>query len=552
MSYYDYYYQYNFLKSVIDKYGLGRFTFVKKFNKHTSQGSVGVLEYVKDLSNGSTHEEAEARDFILTISKRDDKYIIYKIGLETPYLSTHEYIVATSLYVGTSKFLPTFVRPYGLISNVKTNPSKPNPFKEKNFVNDVMLFEHIQTCTSLANIIEKKLLPFKMVNSLLNQLMVSILVAQHKVDFVHNDLHFDNVLVSKCLKRTFMLYIFQTKGSDEVKFALIPSYGYFPTIIDYGFSYTKDLLDRNLYIGIHHNNKGYMTYCYDEFTDFKGILTRLYYSRYKFKDDKNLSFNAFKTKVNATLFKLPIDKQTGWDNVKEKSISKQLIYYIRPYIYGSSFIEENEAIFVDIICTLIILPLEEKAYKGVDSYIKTFLEEWYKIERWFFVKEEKIYILKNIVSFISKEMSADTKVDYVHAFKANLNDLIDNYGYKILLQDINFKNLYDSIVGMSICFEGIMFKLSQRCVKRKAKEWALMDGIHTSFDMYKIVEPYVTDTSEELMLNDYVIVFDCINEASYSFVMKDELIVQEYKDIEKYEDKIRFLLTLTNTLDDCS
>ncbi len=39
--------------------------------------------------------------------------------------------------------------------------------------------------------------------------MIAILIAQKKLSFIHNDLHFDNVLICKCLQRTFMLYVFE-------------------------------------------------------------------------------------------------------------------------------------------------------------------------------------------------------------------------------------------------------------------------------------------------------------------------------------------------------
>ncbi len=70
-----------------------------------------------------------------------------------------------------------------------------------------------------------------------NQLMIAILIAQKKLSFIHNDLHFDNVLICKCLQRTFMLYVFEY---NSICYALLPTYGYYPIIIDYGFSFSED------------------------------------------------------------------------------------------------------------------------------------------------------------------------------------------------------------------------------------------------------------------------------------------------------------------------
>ncbi len=89
--------------------------------------------------------------------------------------------------------------------------------------------------------------------------MIAILIAQKKLSFIHNDLHFDNVLICKCLQRTFMLYVFEY---NSICYALLPTYGYYPIIIDYGFSFSEDLIGGPLLTGIHHNNKGYMNHQY--------------------------------------------------------------------------------------------------------------------------------------------------------------------------------------------------------------------------------------------------------------------------------------------------
>ncbi len=53
-----------------------------------------------------------------------------------------------------------------------------------------------------------------------------------------------------------------------------------------------------------------MNHQYDEFTDFKTMLTRLSYSGYQFGLDKK---DAFQSLIfDKLISKLPIDKQTGW------------------------------------------------------------------------------------------------------------------------------------------------------------------------------------------------------------------------------------------------
>ncbi len=125
------------------------------------------------------------------------------------------------------------MKPYDLIKNVRADPRQKNPFvtlieeksgsekmrlttkksKPKTF-SDMALFEYINSNMTLAELIsinvkgkrqtrvtlneeiqKIKASDFKIINSLLNQLMIAILIAQKKLSFIHNDLHFDNVLI---------------------------------------------------------------------------------------------------------------------------------------------------------------------------------------------------------------------------------------------------------------------------------------------------------------------------------------------------------------------
>ncbi len=85
--------------------------------------------------------------------------------------------------------------------------------------------------------------------------------------------------------------------------------GYYPIIIDYGFSFSEDVIGGPLLTGIHHNNKGYMNHQYDEVYRFKTMLTRLSYSGYQFGLDKKEAFQSLI--FDKLISKLPIDKQQG-------------------------------------------------------------------------------------------------------------------------------------------------------------------------------------------------------------------------------------------------
>lgn len=556
-EYFDYCSNYEPLLHLIQSKGLSAFRFLNKTKEPTSQGSVGTIKCINKYEPYINQERVEdatttnAKDLILSIPGTYDKnYIIYKIGTETPYLCEHEFKVCQSLNK-LAPYLPNFMRPMDLLRNINVDHHKPNPFKPDvpTTFDDVALYEYIDSVTTLATLINSynKILKRKgqhvkhtiqmaaqkhIIDSLLNQTMVAVLVGQSKLNFVHNDLHFDNVLVSRCFERTFMLYVFVKDAQTFT--ALIPTYGYYPTIIDYGFSFTNDLNNGPLFTGIHHNNKGYMNYTYDEFTDFKTILTRLVHCGYV-KDKYYLD----KLK-RQFIHKLSIDRETGWDKNQSISISKYLNEYIKDMfrsiidtvymddVKGQTFIERYDYEVFDIIGTLIVLPLTQKPYDKLEQSLTTFINEWYKIERWLSSSKDKLYILKNIMDRIRLDITTteeEDKVTIINRFKDHLFTVMDKVSTKSLLRNLRYEDLYLSLIDLSECMEGIMYEQHDACITRKAKEYGKLN-ITSSMDLYGLIEGYITH-DYTFKLNDYIVVCDTINERSYSFVVQDMDLVSQ-------------------------
>jgi hypothetical protein len=582
---------YNLLKKIVEKDGLKAFKFHKKIADNTSQGSVGILQCVLDTETTEENNEMSSRDYMIeksllktSIRKDKDNLIIYKIGTETPFLCRHEHAVSVSLHE-LSNFLPNFMRPYDLIKNARADPRQKNPFVSntydtKNFngdekkrsavrsrpktFSDLALFEYINSSTTLAQLITNNVKgrrptrvtltedllkinasKIHIINSLLNQLMIATLIAQQKLLFIHNDLHFDNVLVCNCLERTFALYVFEINGSGAnndnsdcvVCYALIPTFGYYPVIIDYGFSFSKNLLGGPLLTGIHHNNKGYMNHQYDELTDFKTMLVRLAYSNYKFGTEDSDFQELMKKEL---LKKLPIDRQTGWDETKDVSISKQLVRYIRPFIdsylkdsFRESFFQKYDYEMVDMIGSLIILPLTNKNSDNLVESLHTFLEEWLKIEKWILSSHMKIFVFKNIIDKIRTDLLDPMQSFDFRSFQKTLHKIMDEVGNNISLSALNYERFYKSIISLSNCFEAIMYKANQKCINRKNKEYSKLN-VRSSLDMYQLVEPFI---SVEYTINygDYFVVFNAINETTSSFVLKDRQVIKNVNDMERTE-----------------
>lgn len=555
---------YQVIKTMIAKEGLRNFKFHKKIQNDTSQGSVGILKCMAELENNLFSEKLSARDFLVNYSSTPitDKYIVYKIAIETPLLSFHEHAISKSLFK-ISNFVPNFMRPYDLIKNMRADPRQQNPFisyvaNDKNNVlkmrpktfSDLALFEYIHSNITLGDLLnnkKKEISKYNAINSLLNQLMISILIAQQKLSFVHNDLHFDNVLVCKCFKKTFALYVFEI--SDSVCFALLPTFGYYPIIIDYGFSFCKDIIGGPLLTGIHHNNKGYINHQYDELTDFKTMLVRLASTEYNF-DKSNRSAEFKKIIEKELLQKLPIDKQTGWDNVNEISIGKQLVRRVRLFLNdyftktkSESFFKKYDYELVDIVGSLIILPLSYKSYDNLEESLNNFLQEWEKIEKWISSSHLKIFVFKHIIETVRKDLLSTDEQSIIN-FQKSIHKVMNNIGNNIVLGTMNYNLFYKSILNLSDCFEGLMYQFNQKFTKRKALEYSRLN-FNTSLQMYQLVEPFIS-VDYQIQYGDYFVVFDAINETTASFVIDNVELATLLNNMDR-SDRAQYLFESINT-----
>lgn len=538
------------LRRLVQRHGLHFFKFKDRFTDTSSQGSVGLFSKVQEDREGreigeDSDEILFARDYLLSpylarLGRSQQDVVVYKIGTETPYLSRHEYSVSMSLFK-LAGYLPNFMRPLGLFSGVSVNPfsKAKNPFsrgREKVF-SDLALFEFIDTRKTLASLIKRRAYPET--NSIINQLLLALLISQNKVKFIHNDLHFENVLVCECMKRTFILYIFPVTvgGTQRVSYAVVPTSGVFPVVIDYGFSFTEDLNGGPLYTGIHHNNKGYMNYRFDEFTDIKTIFTRLTYNGYTFGREDSGDFRDYVQKE--LIKKLPIDYQTGWDESREDSVSKKLLKYIKPFI--ADFLKTREVCewettekpnylfkelkyeFLDVLCSVVILPLRKKSFANLSEHLNTFLTEWLKVENWVKSPSDKLFILTKIVDKVREDLlSSDTfSESQIIKFQRAVIETVDKVGKKIVLRGLNYRELYLSILNLSECLEGFSYQESERCVTRKTREYSKLRA-QSSFDLYRQIEPFITETYT-VQRGDFFVVLNACQETSSSFVVRDRL-----------------------------
>jgi len=224
--------------------------FSTNFQKSGKQGLLGILKYKKN--------ETKTK-------------IVYKISQYMNYLIEQENMVMQSLNK-IRNFCPNFCKGYGML-NVPITPAfrkVENPFEIENrykIQSNVLMMEHIDPAKKLYKYLKNKDVSEDIIFSLIKQSLIAIQIAQNKNKFTHYDLHSNNILVKKCEKNSCMLYILDNNNSF-----LIPTFGNYPVIIDYGFSYVQDMQNNPLYSALPHTDVGFMSDRFDPIADPKLFL----------------------------------------------------------------------------------------------------------------------------------------------------------------------------------------------------------------------------------------------------------------------------------------
>lgn len=136
-------------------------------------------------------------------------------------------------------------------------------------VSDVGVFEVIDGVSlRSAKLTENEL------SSVTYQLCMALLMAQEVNGFVHNDLHWKNVLLTKCDPNLHISYVYRRMdGTRSIFKRTVPTHGYIPVIIDYGFAYCNELAhEQHNPEVLYADHIGYVTYETDKVVDILRTL----------------------------------------------------------------------------------------------------------------------------------------------------------------------------------------------------------------------------------------------------------------------------------------
>ena len=476
------------------------------------------LEFKQTFSHGK-----QGLVGLMTSKKDPSKKYVFKLSQYINYLIEHEYTVMKGLN-RLSRFCPHYCKVYGTIS-CKVDPTKRkegNPFDKKakrKITKEVLLMEHIDKAPKLCSYINSSRIPEDILYSSIKQVLMAVSIAQQKKRLSHYDLHSDNVLMKRCDKDLVFLYVI-----DEKTQFLVPTHGHYPVIIDFGFSYIDDMDDDYLWASMGHTEVGFLSDRYDWVADPKLFLVSI---SSEIKEQRSTKKSKKLRRIVKNMFHpLSIEWDCGWDNVDDYSTSDFLTEMLEEISQRSSLFSEFEHYCIDLLQSLVILPLENRSYDNLYESYNAFLDEFLKIEDQLSNKFYLLYILQGIVNAAREEQTnyhhADRRRSAISRFRKAVYERIDEVSNFCQPRDIHFEKMLCSLLVLGKNIEGVYFRAMKEKMKQKHKEYSKLP-LESTNQVFACIESNIPDT---YVYNDNttVFMFDCINEKCVPFDLnKDEV-----------------------------
>ncbi len=146
--------------------------------------------------------------------------------------------------------------------------------------------------------------------------LAAIKAAQKWCKLTHYDLHSDNVLVRQCEPEAIFVYLFDDHD------LVVPTFGWYPVIIDMGSSYVDSVSGSNLKTSINNYKYGLQSAFYDNLNDVHHFLCSLF----SYLEQKNAEYDWIFTRIMWMFRWVPIFTSQGWKllpfDIFEKTMSE--------------------------------------------------------------------------------------------------------------------------------------------------------------------------------------------------------------------------------------
>ncbi len=515
---------YKTIRKYLPRNNTNWFNHIKKFEDQGKQGTTGLIDF------------------------KGNK-VVYKTSQTFNHIIQHEYSIMKSLK-DIHECCPHFARPYGIL-NHKSDfdyKYKSNLFdvqRQKCINNQTLLLEYINGI-DLTEYIENDDDDFfddDVMYSVIKQILCALSISQQHKDFCHYDLHSSNILLTKCDPDLVILYILNEKNSIAV-----PTFGTFPRIIDFGFSYTKDLENKNFNATLAHTDVGFMSCTNDFISDLKLFLVTTSYDLHKYR--KNTNSYTYRNIIRNLFKALDINWEAGWDNYSRSGATDRLIEEVEDFYDGSELFEKYDYYCVDLFQSLIKLPMREKPFKNIEKSFKAFVQEFKKIEAHISSNIINLYILKNILD-IAKSLKSQYVKNYKETslqFKIRVLSLIDSIISFFNPKNINFERLLCSIYVFSDNAEGFLFNEISIKIKEQNRNYSKIP-LKTPSQVFGCIESNIPHTYK-FNSNTKLLILDSVHNNNHTLTNIPPFIINVINKSHHLSQGNILFDYITNKLDD--
>lgn len=508
------------IKKIVDK-NLHRpfhewLEFVETFKNPGKQGLVGLLR----IKKSAYHKEV--RSSLDKEQEHDDLLLVFKVSQYTNYLAQHESVVMASLN-RMQDYCPHFCVGYGILKCLINphNRKSGNPFEltPDNIEKDVLLMEYInRNATKLFSHIKTPKTSDDVIYAAIKQTLMAISFAQKECQLSHYDLHSLNMMMRKCDKDVVFLYVHDANNQFAV-----PTRGYYPTIIDFGFSYVQEMEGGPLWPSMAHTDVGFLSDRFDWVADPKLFLVTVSSDILQNRNNNSSrTTNKLFRKIVKNIFSpLTIDWEAGWDDINEDGASMYVLELLNEVNVYSKLFLEYDHYCIDIICSLIIMPIEKQNYGNLNMSYVSFLKEFAKIEKVINSSFLKICILKDIVDlarnvrpYYNDESKRHLAIAY---FKEELHNAISKVAKFCYPKDISYEKMLCSLYVLAKCIEGVLYDVMKVRIDKKQEEYQKLK-LTSVEQIYGCIECNIPETYVYTK-NTTVFVFDLENKKADAFML---------------------------------
>jgi len=225
------------------------------------------------------------------------------------------------------------------------------------FPRTVILYEKINNFP-LHRYLKKIKYDNNLMSSQILQLLLALQIAQNQFNFTHYDLHTTNVLQQHCEYNSVFMY-----NIHGIKY-IVPTYGYYPKIIDVGSSYSDEVKNHTMLTHANSYDYGFQSQFFDPLNDIHHSLLSLFY----YIEDKKLCFDSLCNKFKHIFYRLPVLRKSGWKKLPH-DLTDTVFWKIKkdclPEYENYDIFREYKGNFLEVLNSLVFIPFE----KGLDKDI---------------------------------------------------------------------------------------------------------------------------------------------------------------------------------------